>query len=66
MIDSINTKYYDLDMNELYEVLRQSQDRQGMTIDDLVDEADRLLPVVADNQTRYKVTDRPDVRWKAE
>ena len=49
-------------MNELLDVLRQSQDRQGMTIDDLVDEADRLLPVVADHQTRYKVTDRPDVR----
>ncbi len=49
-------------MNELRDVLQELQSRQGMTIDDLVDEADRLLPVVADRQTRYKVTDRPDVR----
>ena len=49
-------------MNELRDVLQEIQSRQGMTIDDLVDEADRLLPVVADRQTRYKVTDRPDVR----
>ena len=36
--------------------------RDDLTIDDLVDAADRLLPHVADEQTRYKVTDRPDVR----
>ncbi len=49
-------------MNELRDVLQEIQSRQGMTIDDLVDEADRLLPVFAGRQTRYKVTDRPDVR----
>ncbi len=49
-------------MSELRDVFQEIQSRQGMTIDDLVDEADRLLPLVADRQTRYKVTDRPDVR----
>ena len=62
VIDSIHTIYYHRSMNELSDVLQEIQSRQGMTIDDLVDEADRLLRVFADRQTRYKVTDRPDVR----
>ena len=49
-------------MNEPRDVLQMIRHRQGLTIDDLVDEAARLLPTVADHQTRYKVTDRPDVR----
>jgi hypothetical protein len=49
-------------MNKLREVLQEIRGRRGMTIDDLVDEAARLLPTVAGHQTRYKVTDRPDVR----
>ena len=49
-------------MNELRDVLNDVLSRQGMTIDDLVAEADRLLPVVAARQTRYKVAERPDVR----
>lgn len=37
-------------------------DRDGLTVETLVEAAHRLLPEVAPKQTRYKVTDRPDVR----
>ncbi|MEE2897912.1 MAG: hypothetical protein VX815_05535 [Gemmatimonadota bacterium] len=40
-------------MNEPHAVLQEIWVRQGMTIDDLVDEAARLLPTVAGHQTRY-------------
>ncbi len=62
MIDSIYSIYYHVVMNEPRDVLQMIRARQGLTIDDLVEEAASLLPTVADHQTRYKVTDRPDVR----
>jgi DNA-binding transcriptional MerR regulator len=36
--------------------------RDDLTLDELVDAADKLLKVVAPKQTRYAVAERPDVR----
>ena len=42
--------------------LRTWLERDDLTIDTLVSAASKLLPEVAPTQTRYKVTERPDVR----
>jgi len=49
-------------MDQLAHELLKLRQRRGLTLDDLVDEAERLLPQVAERQTRYKVTERPDAR----
>lgn len=36
--------------------------RQDLTLDELVQQAERLLRELAPEQTRYRVTDRPDAR----
>ncbi len=42
--------------------LRKDLARNDLTMEQLVDEAQRLLTVLAPRQTRYKVRERPDVR----
>lgn len=49
-------------MDELKDRLLALRHRRGLTIDELVEQAERLLPQVAQHQTRYKVSERPDAR----
>lgn len=42
--------------------LREDLARNDLTMEQLVDEAHRLLTILAPRQTRYKVRERPDVR----
>jgi DNA-binding transcriptional MerR regulator len=44
------------------ETFRPWLDREDLTIEELVEAAEALLPLVAPRQTRYKVRQRPDVR----
>ena len=44
------------------DTLTSTLERNDLTIEELVERADGLLDVLAPKQTRYKVTDRPDVR----
>lgn len=48
--------------DKLKQLLKDSLDAQDLTIEELVAQASDLLNRVAPVQTRYKVTERPDVR----